>query len=633
MLGLREIVMRVVRGFWKLLVGIKDLLVLLLMLLFFALLFAALSARPTPKLASSGALVIALNGSLVEQPADADPIGMLTGSNPAMREYRLRDVIRALDTAKSDDSVKAVVLDLDRFAGGGQAAVSAVGHAIDGVKRAGKPVLVYATGYADDGYQLAAHASEVWLNPMGAVIVTGPGGPRMYYKGLLDKLGVTAHLYRAGKFKSAGELYIMSHQSPEAKEANQALADSLWQSWQDDVSKARPKAKVAAYVADPAAAIALTKNDSAQAAKAVGLVDQVGDRIAFGRRVAALAGSDAKGRPGDYAALPLASYLVAHPEPAAGKVGVLTVAGEIVDGEKGPGTAGGDTIARLLLDELAKKSIKALVIRVDSPGGSVTASERIRSAILEAKAQGLPVVVSMGSVAASGGYWVSTPAGRIFAEPSTITGSIGVFAMIPTFEGSLAKLGLSADGVATTPLSGQPDVLRGISPPVEKLIQVSVDNIYGHFIGLVAGARKLPAAKVDEIAQGHVWAGGTARQLGLVDQFGGLDDAVAYAAGQAGLSGSDARPLWIEREPNSFKAAVKSLFQPNRDDQTVSMVDPVGRIALVPQIEAARAIGDAMRLLRGPAVQVRCLECGAASGAPSTTPDNVRLLTALLARR
>jgi len=624
--------MRVLRGFWKLLVGIKDALVLMLLLLFFGLLFVGLSARPNPKLASSGALVLALNGSIVEQPSDADPIGMLSGSETALREYRLRDVIRALNLAATDNSVKAVVLDLDRFTGGGQAAMAAVGQAIDGVKRAGKPVLAYATGYADDGYQLAAHASEVWVNPMGAVIVTGPGGPRLYYKGLFDKLGVTAHLYRAGKYKSAGEPYIMTHQSDEAKAANQALADSLWQSWQDDVAKARPKAKIAAYVTDPAAVIAQANNSSADGAKVAGLVDQVGDRIAFGRRIAALAGSDGKGRPGDYAALPLASYLVAHPEPAAGKVGVLTVAGEIVDGEKGPGTAGGDTIARLLLDELAKKSIKALVVRVDSPGGSVTASERIRSAILEAKAQGIPVVVSMGSVAASGGYWVSTPAQRIFAEPSTITGSIGVFALIPSFEGSLAKLGLAADGVATTPLSGQPDVFRGISPTVERLIQVSIDNVYRHFIGLVSGARKLAPAKVDEIAQGHVWAGGTARQLGLVDQFGTLDEAVAYAASVAGLSGADARPLWIEREPNGFKAALKNLLAPSRDDPTAAL-DPIGQVARAPEAEMGHALGDAARLLKGPAIQVRCLECGSASGAAQARPEDVRLLGALLARR
>lgn len=618
--------MKVLRWIWKLLVGIKDALVLLLMLLFFGTLFAALSARPNPQAATSGALVLALGGTIVEQPSEADTFSLVSGDTSLTHEYRLRDLTRALKLAAADSAVKVVVLDLDRFAGGGQAAIAAAGAAIDEVRRANKPVLAYATGYADDGYQLASHASEIWLNPAGAVLITGPGAPHLYYKGLLDKLGVTAHLYRAGKYKSYGEPYIRTNQSPEAKEAAQALADSLWASWKDDVLHHRPQARIDAYTADPAAVIDKASGDSAGGATLAGLVDRVGDRIAFGKRVAQLGGAGAKGRPGDYAAIPLANYLVAHPEPAAGKVGVLTIAGDIVDGEKGPGQAGGDTIARLLLDELGKKSISALVIRVDSPGGSVTAAERIRSAILEAKAQGLPIVVSMGSVAASGGYWVATPASRIFAEPSTITGSIGVFALLPTFEGSLAKLGLNADGVATTPLSGQPDVYRGISPAAEKLLQGSVDQIYRRFTGLVATARHMPQAKVDDLAQGRVWAGGTARQIGLVDQFGSLDDAIAYAASKAGLSDADARPRWIEREPNGFKEMLRGLVRPSGGSDS-AVIDPIGRLARQPGALALRAAGDTLRLLDGPAVQVRCLECGGAE--PASAGEEARTLAVL----
>ena len=247
--------MRVLRGLWKLLVGVKDALVLLLLLFFFGLLYAALTARPTPRLASSGALLVRLDGAVVEQPEDADPLALLSGNGPATRQYRLRDVVRAIRFAATDPAVKVVVLDLDNFTGGGQAALAAVGAALDEVRRTGKPVLAYATGYSDESYQLAAHASEVWLNPVGAVLIAGPGAPHLYYKGLLDKLGVTTHVYRVGKFKSAVEPYILTGQSPEARAANQALADSLWQSWQQDVSQARPKAKgVAAYAGDPNAA-------------------------------------------------------------------------------------------------------------------------------------------------------------------------------------------------------------------------------------------------------------------------------------------------------------------------------------------------------------------------------------------
>ena len=259
--------MRVVRGLWRVLVGVKDALVLLLMLLFFGGLFAALSISPNPRLPGSGALVLALDGNLVEQPAEANPLGSITGSGPMTHEYRLRDVVRALDGATTDGNVKAVVLDLDRFVGGGQAAVATVGEAIDRVRRAGKPVLAYATGYTDDGYQLAAHASEVWLDPVGAVLLTGPGASHLYYKGLLDRLGVTAHVYKVGEFKSAVEPFIRTDQSPAAREANQALADALWGSWLADVGHARPKAALAAYVAAPQGFAARTGGDMAQAAR------------------------------------------------------------------------------------------------------------------------------------------------------------------------------------------------------------------------------------------------------------------------------------------------------------------------------------------------------------------------------
>ena len=396
--------MRLVRGFWKLLVGIKDGLVLLFMLLFFGLLFAALSMAPSPSVPTSGALLVKLSGSLTEQPADADPLTFVTGSAAPLREYRLRDVVRAIEAAATDNKAKAVVLDLDSFTGGGQATIAAAADAVDKVRRAGKPVLAYATGYTDDGYQLAAHASEVWLDPYGAVLLTGRGGSRLYYKGLLDKLGITTNVYRVGEFKSAVEPFIRTDQSPEAREANQALADALWAEWLDQVGRARPKAQVAAYIANPEAAIAAANGDIARAALAAGLVDRIGDRIAFGRRVATIAGKADKKELGGFRSIPLDNWIAAHPERSGGiGIGVVTIAGEIVDGKAPAGTAGGETIAELILKELAKDRIKALVVRVDSPGGSVTGSERIRSAIMEAKRKGLPVVVSMGSVAASGG--------------------------------------------------------------------------------------------------------------------------------------------------------------------------------------------------------------------------------------
>ena len=624
--------MRVLRGLWKLLVGIKDALVLLAMLLFFGLLYAALSAKPNPVTVTSGALLVDLNGSLVEQPATIEPFSAISGSSSRTREYRLRDIVRSIEAAATDSKAKAVVLDLDRFSGGGQSAIAAAGEAIDKVRRAGKPVLAFASGYSDDGYQLAAHASEVWLDPMGAVLISGPGGTQLYYKGLLDKLGVNARVYRVGQFKSAVEPFTRTDQSPEARAANQALADSLWQSWQQDVTTARPKARIAAYVTNAGTLAEAAGGDMAQIALQAGLVDKLGDRLAFGRRVAEITGAASGGQPGGYQSIALDNWIAAHPESGSGSaIGVLTIAGDIVDGQAPAGSAGGDTISKLLLDELARNRIKALVVRVDSPGGSVSGSERIRGAILEAKRLKLPIVVSMGSVAASGGYWVSTPADRIFAEPSTITGSIGVFGIIPTFENSLGKIGLSADGVKTTPLSGEPDVLRGTSPEFDRLVQLGVENTYRRFTGLVAASRHLTAARVNEIGQGRVWAGGTARQIGLVDQFGGLDDAIAAAAKLAKLDPANVHPLFIEKEPGWLARLFTSYAQ--KDDSSgdgdARARDPYSRVATQPSWLLAGALADARRITSGSTIQVRCLSCPS-SVPPAPARETAHSLLALL---
>jgi protease-4 len=399
---------------WRLLVGVKDGLVLIFMLLFFAVLYAGLSANPYAGGAAEGALLLDLRGTISEQPAEPDPVDLLSGGAPAAREYRLRDVIHTLDRAAVDERVKAVALDLDRFAGGGQAALGDVAAALGRVRKAGKPVVAYATGYSDDSYMLAAQASEIWLNPMGAVLVAGPGGTGLYFKGLLDKLGVTANVYRVGAYKAAVEPFTRMDMSPESREANQALAGALWENWQQDVAKARPKAQLQAYAMQPVERIAASGGDMAKAALAAGLVDRLGERIAFENRMRELVGTSDESRPGSFRTIKYDAWLAANPLPTTGgEIGILTVAGPIVDGKADPGTAGAETIVNNLERGLTQHDLKALVVRVDSPGGSVTASERIRQAVLEAKGRGIPVVVSMGSVAASGGYWVATPGDRI----------------------------------------------------------------------------------------------------------------------------------------------------------------------------------------------------------------------------
>ena len=621
--------MRLLGRFWRLLVGIKDGLVLVFMLLFFALVWAVLSFRPSAGAIREGALVLNLDGRIVEQPAEVNPFDLVGRAAPLTREHRLRDVVHAIETARDDDRVKAVVLDLDAFAGGGQAALSDVSEALGTVRRAGKPVLAYATGYTDDSYQLAAQASEVWLSPLGAVLLAGPGGTNLYYKGLLDRLGIAANVYRVGTYKAAVEPFTRSDMSPEARAANQALAGALWSRWLDEVGRARPRAQLARFAGQPVAVAAAANGDLARAARANGLVDRIGDRTDFAARVAAIAGTDNEQVPGDFRAIRLDSWIAAHPaSDKAGEIGVLTVAGEIVDGEGGPGSAAAGTIAAQLAAGLKNRDLKALVVRVDSPGGSVTASETIRQAVLDAKGKGLPVVVSMGSVAASGGYWIATAGDRILAEPETITGSIGVFGILPSFEGSLAKLGIGADGVKTTPLSGEPDLLRGPSPAADALLQTGVDHIYRQFVALVSTSRKLAPARVDAIAQGRVWDGGTARQLGLVDRFGDMDDAVAEAARLARLDPGTARAVWLEKEPGWFEALLASGA---RDEEQEAAPDAWTRIAGEPQLLLARAVTDVERLLNGPAIQARCLECGPAGGAAARERAGLRQWLRLLA--
>ncbi|MBN8813968.1 MAG: signal peptide peptidase SppA [Sphingomonas sp.] len=602
--------MKLVRGAWKILVGIKDGLVLLFMLIFFGALFALLSARPNAGAIRDGALVLKLNGPIVEQPATPTALAAAQGASPD-REFRLSDLVRAIDAAKSDARVKVLVLDLDSYGGGTPAAVTEVANAVGRFKASGKKVLAYATAYTDGSYLLASSASEIWVNPMGGTLFSGPGGNRLYYKGLIDKLGVNVHVYRVGKFKSFVEPYTRSEQSPEAKEALTALYASIFGQWKDLIHKARPKAQIDQFLTNPDQAVAATAGDIAKANLAAGLVDKLGDRIAFGRHVAELAGDAPKKVAGTYATIKYSDWVAANPLATRGdKIGIVTVAGDIVDGNSGPGVAAGDTIAKAVLDALAKKELKALVVRVDSPGGSALASETIRLAVLEAKKQGLPVVVSMGGLAASGGYWVSTAGDVIFAEPNTITGSIGIFGIIPTFENSLGKLGVTTDGVKTTPLSGQPDVYGGTNPQVDAILQSSIEHGYAQFIARVAAARKLTPQRVDEIGQGRVWDGGTARQIGLVDRFGTLDDAVAEAAKRAGIDPKNVARVYLEKKPGWLAQLIAGF---NGDDDSssdsASARDVFAVIAAERQDVLARALGDAKRLATANSVQARCLEC------------------------
>ncbi len=618
---------------WKFLVGVKDALVLVFMLLFFAALFAILTARPSPAAVRDGALVVDLDGVIVEERSQIDPFAALLATSAPIAEYQARDLVRGLDAAATDDRITAVVLDLDRFLGAGQVHLQEIGAALDRVRAAEKPVLAFATAYTDDSMLLAAHASEVWVDPLGGAVVAGPGGERLYYGNLLDRLEVNARVYKVGEYKSAVEPYSRSDMSEAARQNYSELYGALWEEYLANVKKARPAADIERITGDPVGWIEAAGGDLATAAEQAGLVDRLGTRQEFEERVVELVGADTwSDEPGAFPSTDMAVWLEDNPLDTPGKpIGVVTIAGEIVDGEAGPGTAGGDRIAELL-DEALAYDLAGLVVRVDSPGGSVLASERIRNAILRHKAKDIPIAVSMANLAASGGYWVSTPADRIFAEPETITGSIGIFAVIPTFEQAAASLGVNSDGVRTSPLSGQPDVIGGFTPEVDALIQANVENGYEDFLDRVTAARGLTREQADRIGQGRVWDGGTARQIGLVDQYGGMDEALAWVAQQAEL-GDDWHARYLGSQATGYDTLLRSLL--TDDAETGQGNDVVATFALRRAAALGRIESDLDRLMGTRGMQAYCLDCPApltASREREASSGWLSSLIALLAR-
>ena len=621
--------MRFAGKVWRLLVGVKDGLVLLFMLLFFGMLFVILTTRPSPAQVREGALLLEIDGVVVEERSRIDPLQALLSSQAPVGEYQARDIVRALDAAAGDERIDAVVLDLERFLGAGQVHLQDIGEAMDRVRAANKPVLTYATAYADDGVFLAAHASEVWMNPLGGAVVAGPGGHRLYYKGLIDRLNVNARVYRVGTYKSAVEPYTQTGMSEPARENARALYGALWEEWQANVKKARPAVDLDLITQSPAEWVEAAQGDLAQASLDAGLVDKLGNRDAFNARVVELVGTDKWSKlPNAFPATEYDAWLKDNPLPSDGKpIGIVTIAGEIVDGEAGPGTAGGTRIADLL-DAALDRDFAGLVVRVDSPGGSVLASEAIRDAILRHKARGVPVAVSMANVAASGGYWVSTPADRIFAEPDTITGSIGIFAVLPTFEQAAASIGVTSDGVRTGPLSGQPDLVGGLTPEVDRILQASIEDGYRDFLTRVSQARNMTLDQADEVGQGRVWDGGTARQLQLVDEYGGLEEALAWVAGQAELADGEWHAAYLGTPPSTTDTLLRQWLVGEEDAQGRDVFALFAR----KETEALnRVISDAGRLLGTRGAQAYCLACPASGRSQQAEGDAKGFLEGLAA--
>ncbi|NQX93828.1 MAG: signal peptide peptidase SppA, partial [Erythrobacter sp.] len=477
----------------------------------------------------------------------------------------------------------------------------------------------------DDHMQLASHASEVWADPMGGAMLSGPGGSFLFYGELLKRLNVKARVYRVGEFKSAVEPYLLNKMSPEARENLEGLYGALWEEWKANVKKARPDADIDTVLRDPVSWIEGSAGDMAEASLAAGLVDQLGDSVAFGERVGQIVGGDEwNEEPGAYAKTELAAFLADHPEPANGKaIAVVRVAGNIVDGDAGPGTAGGSRIAGLL-DKALNDDVAGLVVRVDSPGGSSLASEVIRRAIERYRDNDLPVAISFANVAASGGYWVATAGDRIFAQPETVTGSIGVFAVLPTFEDAASQYGVYADGVRTTPLSGQPDLIGGFTPEVDAILQAGVSDTYNDFLSIVSKSRGMPVEEIDRIAQGRVWDGGAARQIKLVDQFGGMPEALAWVAGEAGLDEGAWHARYLAEPEDGTDALIRQLLT---SAAAPTEPQPAGDLFALAGQSRDRALAqmlyDVERLSGRTGIQAYCLECPRSS-ALTVLPETER---------
>lgn len=531
---------RFFRGVWTGVNGVRKVLHLLLLLFIFSIVFGALSATG-PDLPDQAALVIRPVGDLVEE-LEGDPFEravaeLLGDANP---QTLVQDVVDGLEFASGDDRIKAVVLELDGLTGGGLSKLQRVGAAIDAFRESGKPVFAMADAYGQPSYYLASRADEVYLHPEGFLMLRGYGVYQGYYREAIDKLKIDWNVFRVGTHKAAVEPFIRDDMSEESRASMRELLQQLWARYREDVEGVRAMdASLDALLSDFVERVRAAGGSTAQAALEFGLVDELLTRTERQARVAQYAGTD----PDDvelYSAAELADYL-AHVRVLRGdrteeeNVAVVVAAGEILDGMQPPGSIGGDSTAEVLRRLRGDESVKAVVLRVDSPGGSAFASEVIRNEILALKDAGIPVVASMSSVAASGGYWISMAADKIYASPSTITGSIGIFGMFPTFQRSLEVLGINNDGVGSSQWAGalRPD--RAMSEDARELVQIMIEDGYEDFIGKVALHRNMSVSEVDRVAQGRLWTGASALEKGLVDALGGVEDAIAAAAGLAGL--------------------------------------------------------------------------------------------------
>ena len=567
---------RFIAGFfkwtWRLLNFVRE-FVLNLFFIFLVLvgvgIWMQVSSSNNSEHAERGALLLDISGVIVDKPSSTSRLSaigrqLFGASSDRLQENSLFDIVNTIRQAKDDRNITGIVMDLKNFAGADQPSMQYIGKALREFRDSGKPVFAVGDNFSQGQYYLASFANKIYLSPQGSVDLHGFATNGLYYKSLLDKLKVSTHVFRVGTYKSAVEPFIRDDMSPAAREADSRWIGELWQNYLDTVAANRQIPAQQVFPGAQAMLDGLTKVDGDTAKYALDnkLVDALASSAEVEKMLTKQFGWSKADK--NYRAVSYYDYSLKTPADTGDSIGVIFANGAIMDGEETPGNVGGDTTAAQIREARLDPKVKAIVLRVNSPGGSVSASEVIRAELAAAKAAGKPVVVSMGGMAASGGYWISTPASYIVANPSTLTGSIGIFGVINTVENSLDSIGVHTDGVATSPLADI-SITKALPPEVQQMMQLSIENGYKRFITLVADARKTTPEQIDKIAQGHVWTGQDAKANGLVDSLGDFDDAVAKAAELAKLKQwhieyYQDEPTFVDMVMDSMSGSVRAML-------------------------------------------------------------------------
>lgn len=597
---------------WRILTWIREVLANLILLFIIVIICIAIFAKEkTVAVPQKGALVVAPSGSLVEQITYIDPFRhLLDDENQPATETSLHDIVMAINYAKNDANITALVIDPGWLEAADPSKLFAIGTAIQEFKKTGKPVFAVGDSFTQAQYFLASYADHIYLNPMGTVFLNGFGAYPVFFKDALDKLKVNVHVFRVGDYKSFVEPFVRNDMSAESKQNTSLWLNDIWKQVTVAIETQRKleTGAVDVYINSLDVNLAAVKGDAAQMALKAGLVDKVATRDEMKRLIMAEIGEDKESE--SFPAVEFEAYAKQARNASKGfgdKVGVIVASGTIMDGYQPAGNIGGDSLAEQIQAARQDEDLKALVLRIDSPGGSAFASEIIRDEIELTQKAGIPVIASFGGVAASGGYWIASTADQIWSTPSTITGSIGVFGMIPTFEHSLEAVGVHSDGVGTTVMADALHLERPMNPVFERSVQMEVEHTYARFIELAAKGRKSTPETIHAVAQGQVWSGQKAKELGLVDHIGELEQAIAAAAEQAKL-GKNYRWEFIEPELSAKEQFMRELTSQTRSwlgSTRSSAVNPLDKlIAMVKQQL------NELTIFNDPhGVYVRCLEC------------------------